>query len=108
MANLGYFQLKGNPGPWRLGIRAGKSTDMYSFESIGAQGWRSGDVKETGDSLFVSTLEGITLYPRLRGNPGYEASDLLDDSLDVRSAGSVLDRVKAMYVSPLAAGRHPC
>ncbi|KAK4048009.1 killer toxin resistant protein [Microbotryomycetes sp. JL201] len=97
MANLGYFQLKANPGPWRLSIRPGKSSEVYSFESIGAQGWASGDLRETGDSLFVLTLEGLTLYPRLKRNPGYEAVNLLDETEgSTANAAGVVKKFKNM------------
>lgn len=97
MANLGYFQLKGNPGPWRLGIRPGRSSEIYSFESIGATGLSSDDVRKTGDSIFVSTLEGLTLYPRLRRNPGKELDELLEDGeLRPRASGGWLDHLKAL------------
>ena len=97
MANLGYFQLKAGPGPFRLAIREGKSAETYSFESIGAEGWKSGDVSQTGDSLLVSTLEGLTLYPRLRRNPGFETVQLLDETevAPIRAAG-LFDRLKNM------------
>jgi UDP-glucose:glycoprotein glucosyltransferase len=29
MANLGYFQLKANPGAWVLKLRDGRSTEIY-------------------------------------------------------------------------------
>lgn len=31
MANLGYFQLKANPGAWFLQLRAGRSADIYDI-----------------------------------------------------------------------------
>lgn len=31
MANLGYFQLKANPGAWLLKLRHGRSADIYSI-----------------------------------------------------------------------------
>ncbi|GAA5860419.1 hypothetical protein JCM1840_000253 [Sporobolomyces johnsonii] len=99
MANLGYFQFKANPGPWRLTVRPGKSSDVFDMESIGANGWKSGDVSKTGDSLVVSTLEGLTLYPRFRRKPGHELTELLDESADVaakRESASLLDRLKSM------------
>lgn len=34
MANLGYFQLKTNPGAWRLQLRDGRSKDIYTINSI--------------------------------------------------------------------------
>lgn len=98
MANLGYFQLKANPGPWRLGIRSGRSSEIYSFESIGANGINSEELAKTGDSMFLSTLEGLTLYPRLRRNPGKELVELLDDSdSQTRSQVGLFGRIKSLY-----------
>jgi UDP-glucose:glycoprotein glucosyltransferase len=34
MANLGYFQLKANPGAWILKLRQGKSADIYDISSV--------------------------------------------------------------------------
>lgn len=31
MANLGYFQLKANPGAWILRLRQGRSADIYDI-----------------------------------------------------------------------------
>ncbi|KAA0189967.1 hypothetical protein HAZT_HAZT011758 [Hyalella azteca] len=31
MANLGYFQLKANPGAWHLDLREGRSKDLYGI-----------------------------------------------------------------------------
>lgn len=31
MANLGYFQLKANPGAWILRLRHGRSADIYDI-----------------------------------------------------------------------------
>lgn len=31
MANLGYFQLKANPGSWLLRLRQGRSADIYDI-----------------------------------------------------------------------------
>ena len=33
MANLGYFQLKANPGVWYLNLREGRSRDIYQISS---------------------------------------------------------------------------
>ncbi|KRY68048.1 UDP-glucose:glycoprotein glucosyltransferase 1 [Trichinella pseudospiralis] len=34
MANLGYFQLKANPGAWMLALREGKSAEIYEVKSV--------------------------------------------------------------------------
>lgn len=110
MANLGYFQFKVAPGTWRLGIREGKSSEVFSMESTGAHGWKSAALDRTGDSFVLSTLEGKTLYPRFRRKPGHELTELLDESaaasLRTRDAGSLVDRIKSMYVPSRAARVH--
>lgn len=99
MSNLGYFQLKANPGPWRLGIRNGKSSEVFKMESTGAEGWKSGEVAETGDTLVVTTLEGLTIYPRFRRRPGQEHTDLTDERAAVgkdSKPASLVDRVQTL------------
>lgn len=100
MANLGYFQLKANPGVWRLALRPGKSSEVYEIESIGADGWKSADLAKTGNSLIVSTLEGLTLYPRFYRRPGHEETELLDESSEIaarkHSASDFITRLKSM------------
>ncbi|BGP48159.1 killer toxin resistant protein [Rhodotorula kratochvilovae] len=100
MANLGYFQFKAGPGLWRLGVRPGRSSNVFAMESTGADGWKSGDVATTGDSFVVSTLEGLTLYPRFHRKPGHELTELLDDSATAaagkREARGVVDRIKSL------------
>lgn len=34
MANLGYFQLKANPGAWLLKLRNGRSAEIYSIARL--------------------------------------------------------------------------
>ncbi|BGP32069.1 killer toxin resistant protein [Rhodotorula toruloides] len=100
MANLGYLQFKASPGAWRLGIRSGRSSEVFDLESIGADGWKSGTVDKTGTTFVVSTLEGLTLYPRFTRKPGHETTELLDESADVvasaRTAAGIFERVKSM------------
>ncbi|SCV74361.1 BQ2448_6793 [Microbotryum intermedium] len=102
MANLGYFQFKASPGPWRLSIREGKSSQVYSIETTGVEGWNSRGVEETGDEILVTTFEGVTLFPKFKRNKGHETTQLLDDSnkgvMKKGAQESVVDRVKNMYV----------
>ena len=96
MANLGYFQLKGNPGMWDLSIRDGRSSDVFELESIGANGWNDID---TGTRLTVNTLEGATLYPRFRRKPGHQLTQLLEEDAPVAGKSvvdNVLGKVKSM------------
>lgn len=100
MANFGYFQLKANPGSFDLQIRAGKSSEVFEFESIGAEGWKSDVVSTTGTSLVILTLEGLTIYPRVTRKPGQELTQLLDDNAAARAAtkgnATVVDKLKSM------------
>lgn len=103
MANLGYVQFKAGPGAWQLAIRPGRSSEVFELESIGALGWKSGTINQTGTIFVVSTLEGLTLYPRFVRRPGHALTELLDESADaVASAGNaaagIFERVKSMCV----------
>ena len=102
MANLGYFQLKANPGLWSFSIREGKSSEVYAMESIGAQGWVSEGIEKTGNEIAVMTLEGVTMYPRLSRRAGQELTQLLDESQAVAKSeggvviGGLVDKFKTM------------
>ncbi|KAJ2334405.1 killer toxin resistant protein, partial [Coemansia sp. RSA 2671] len=39
MANLGYLQLKANPGVWKFSIRPGRSAEIYKLDDIGSGRW---------------------------------------------------------------------
>ncbi|GAA6027206.1 hypothetical protein JCM8097_002483 [Rhodosporidiobolus ruineniae] len=101
MANLGYFQFKANPGLWRLDIRSStRSAEVFELESVGADGWKSPSVARAGNTLAVTTLEGLTLYPRFVRKPGHELTELLDESAAAASSkkqsGGFVERLKNM------------
>ncbi|BGP16173.1 hypothetical protein JCM10213_001389 [Rhodosporidiobolus nylandii] len=102
MSNLGYFQFAPpSLGPWRLAVRPGRSSEVFEIESIGAQGWKSDGLAYTGDSLVVSTLEGLTLYPRFQRKIGHETTELLDETAAAvvasKSGGGLVERIKNMF-----------
>ncbi|KAK9765247.1 killer toxin resistant protein, variant 2 [Basidiobolus ranarum] len=76
MANLGYLQLKGNPGVWKLSLRDGRSNELYYLESSGSQGWHSGTVEEIGNEVILNNFEGVVIFPRVRKNVGMEEQEL--------------------------------
>ncbi|KAH8925341.1 glycosyltransferase family 24 protein [Atractiella rhizophila] len=78
MANLGYFQLKANPGMWSLAIREGRSSEIFDLESVGIGGLRSDPVDKVGNSLVLMTFEGSTIYPRFRRRKGMEKERLVE------------------------------
>lgn len=77
VANLGYFQFRTGPGAFRLEIRPGRGRDVYEIESVGNEGWNSGNVVETGPEVTLTSFEGHTIYPRLVRRPGMEDADVL-------------------------------
>lgn len=75
--NLGYLQFKAKPGVYGLEIREGRGRDIYEMESVGNEGWASPSVAETGDEITLTSLEGLTLFPRVKRRPGMEKADVL-------------------------------
>lgn len=84
MANLGYFQFKANPGFYNIHLKAGRSEEIFSFDSAGPSGWAPVPGDETNEIVLMS-FQGLTLFPRLSRKPGQEMADVLtpDDSLAV-------------------------
>ncbi|RHZ48667.1 hypothetical protein Glove_543g33 [Diversispora epigaea] len=82
MANLGYFQLKANPGVWTLSLREGKSTDIFDIQSVGNEGWLSRNISEIGNEIVLNGFEGLTIYPRMIRKSGKENDDVLKTEND--------------------------
>ncbi|KAK3954740.1 UDP-glucose:glycoprotein glucosyltransferase-domain-containing protein [Pseudoneurospora amorphoporcata] len=78
MANLGFFQFKANPGIYKINLKEGRSSDIFTLDSIGAQGWSPVPGDETTEVALLS-FQGATLYPRLTRKPGMERQDVLQD-----------------------------
>lgn len=81
MANLGYHQLKANPGVWEYSIREGRSAEVFELEDLGLpteSGKASGDVRE----IAVTSLEGVTIFPRFKRREGMEGIDLLSEDAE--------------------------
>ncbi|XP_028929420.1 UDP-glucose:glycoprotein glucosyltransferase 2 isoform X3 [Ornithorhynchus anatinus] len=76
MANLGYFQLKANPGAWTLRLRKGKSEDIYHI--IGHEG---ADSPSDSDDVIVvlSNFKSKILKVQVQKKPDKINEDLLSD-----------------------------
>ncbi|KAJ2896623.1 killer toxin resistant protein [Coemansia aciculifera] len=89
MANLGYLQLKANPGVWRFGIRPGRSADIYKLDHIGESRWDYRAAKQVGADredtrpVLVTSFNGVTVYPLVSKRPGKEKEDVLQDAASV-------------------------
>ncbi|KAI8670713.1 hypothetical protein NCS57_00544100 [Fusarium keratoplasticum] len=76
MANLGYFQFKANPGYYNIQLKEGRSADIFTIESVGAQGY-SAVPGDEGTEVALMDFKGTTLYPRLERKPGMGEADVL-------------------------------
>lgn len=74
MANLGYFQLKANPGAWLLRLRQGRSADI--FDIVSHEGTDtpadSEDIK-----VLISSFRSHVIKLKVSKKPGKQHMDLL-------------------------------
>lgn len=74
MANLGYFQLKANPGAWILRLRQGRSAELFDIVSHEGSDTpaNSSDIK-----VLLSSFRSHVLKLRVAKKPGKQHLDLL-------------------------------
>lgn len=79
MANLGYFQLKANPGAWNLKLRQGRSAEIY--EIVGSDNTDttpgSSDVQ-----ILISNFRSHIIKVKVAKKPGKQFEELLYDDSD--------------------------
>ncbi|KAG0000949.1 hypothetical protein BGZ65_003923, partial [Modicella reniformis] len=95
MANMGYFQLKANPGVWEMVLRPGRTLQVFSIESIGSEGWVTGGVKNDKRDVVIANFEGLVLYPRLVRNPGMERANIQDEV--IQEGSGIWDSIKSTF-----------
>ncbi|XP_067890497.1 UDP-glucose:glycoprotein glucosyltransferase 1 [Heterodontus francisci] len=76
MANLGYFQLKANPGVWLLQLRKGRSDDIYQI--LTHEGTDSPDDVD-GAVVVLSSFKSKILKVQVHKKPDKINKDLLSD-----------------------------
>ncbi|XP_068602278.1 UDP-glucose:glycoprotein glucosyltransferase 2 [Brachionichthys hirsutus] len=77
MANLGYFQLKANPGAWTLKLRKGRSEDIYQI--ISHDGTDS--PADSGDVIAVlNSFHSKIIKVRVQKKANQINEDLLSDN----------------------------
>lgn len=76
MANLGYFQLKANPGLWTLQLRQGRSSELYDVTSH-----ENTDSPQDSDDVLVmiNSFRSHVLKVKVSKKPGKQNEDLLSD-----------------------------
>ncbi|KAJ9061639.1 killer toxin resistant protein [Entomophthora muscae] len=87
MANLGYFQLKANPGVFHMGLREGRSAQLYDIRTIGLQGFTTSLKTDTHRELVLNGFGGAILFPRVSKKPGMEQHSLLGE--DARASKGI-------------------
>uniref|UniRef100_A0A8C3BVP9 UDP-glucose ceramide glucosyltransferase-like 1 n=1 Tax=Cairina moschata TaxID=8855 RepID=A0A8C3BVP9_CAIMO len=78
MANLGYFQLKANPGAWTLRLRKGKSEEIYQvFSHEGTD-----SVADLADVIVVlNNFRSKIIKVQVQKKPDKVNEDLLTDAI---------------------------
>lgn len=78
MANLGYFQLKANPGAWTLKLRHGKSAEIYDVTNVdGLNTIHSVDAGVV--SVVINSFRSHVLKVRVTKKPDKLNIDLLGE-----------------------------
>ncbi|KAJ1958716.1 killer toxin resistant protein, partial [Linderina pennispora] len=84
MANLGYLQLKANPGVWNFSIRDGRSSDIYRIADISEGRWNYVAAKraqtsnaESTKPILLTSFNGVTIFPVVTKRAGKENEKLL-------------------------------
>ncbi|XP_048846047.1 UDP-glucose:glycoprotein glucosyltransferase 1-like [Brienomyrus brachyistius] len=84
MANLGYFQLKANPGAWILKLRKGRSDDIYKIYSH-----EGTDSSPEADDLIVvlNSFKSKIIKVKVQKKPDKINEELLSDDTQDDEAG---------------------
>lgn len=82
MANLGYFQLKANPGAWLLRLRQGRSADIFDIVSHDGS---DTPANSTDIKVLISSFRSHVLKLKVAKKPDKMHMDLLSDGSDPNS-----------------------
>uniref|UniRef100_A0A671SW33 UDP-glucose:glycoprotein glucosyltransferase 2-like n=1 Tax=Sinocyclocheilus anshuiensis TaxID=1608454 RepID=A0A671SW33_9TELE len=79
MANLGYFQLKANPGAWILRLREGRSEDIYQIQAHDG----TDSPVDAGDVIVVlNSFHSKIIKVRVQKKPDKLNEDLLSEGTE--------------------------
>ncbi|KAJ6258935.1 glycoprotein glucosyltransferase [Drechslerella dactyloides] len=106
MQNLGYFQFKSNPGYWQIRLKPGRSSEVFSIQSLGMDGFSMADSAEDDvKEVTLMSLRGVTLFPRLKRNKGYMKADVLAPLPDEESPIEKGKKLADGFLSKLGFGK---
>ncbi|XP_071950419.1 UDP-glucose:glycoprotein glucosyltransferase 1-like [Antedon mediterranea] len=82
MANLGYFQLKANPGAWILSLREGRSSEIYEISNV--QGAESNQDEAI---VIMDSFKSKILKIKVSKKPDKMNEDILTEDNDENEGG---------------------
>ncbi|CAH2229909.1 jg24519 [Pararge aegeria aegeria] len=93
MANLGYFQLKANPGAWIMRLRPGRSDDIYEI-----LGHENTDTPAGSDDIQVlmSSFRSHVIKLRVSKKADKQHLDLLVEN-DEKNAGGIWNSIASSF-----------
>ncbi|XP_076033465.1 UDP-glucose-glycoprotein glucosyltransferase isoform X2 [Oratosquilla oratoria] len=99
MANLGYWQLKANPGAWLLRLRQGRSSEIYDVVSHEGTDTPKGseDVQ-----VVMSSFKSQVVKVRVAKKPGMQNVELLQEE---ENTGGLWNSITSTFSS--SAGEEP-
>ena len=93
MANLGYFQLKANPGAWTLKLRHGKSAEIYDITNVdGLNTIHS--INDGLVSVVINSFRSHVLKVRVTKKPDKLNVDLLGED---EQSGGIWDSITSTF-----------
>ncbi|KAK9346477.1 UDP-glucose:glycoprotein glucosyltransferase-domain-containing protein [Lipomyces starkeyi] len=93
MANLGYMQFKSEPGVWKLGLKSGRSQEIFHLDSAGAHGFTPSAGDLSNINVYVTKFTGVTIFPRVSRNPGQETASVYGD-YEMAQDNGIVNRVQ--------------
>ncbi|KAJ9453171.1 UDP-glucose:glycoprotein glucosyltransferase [Diplonema papillatum] len=109
MSNLGYFQLKAEPGAWRLSVQAGtRGADIFSIAGVSERSAAAADavklLPEAGVAqVVVDKFSGVAAKLSVQRKPGMEAADLLEETDEEKQEAKI--RAERKRIQRAAAGK---
>ncbi|XP_045529662.1 UDP-glucose:glycoprotein glucosyltransferase [Pieris brassicae] len=94
MANLGYFQLKANPGAWILRLRPGRSEEIY--EIVGHENTDT-PLGSPDIQVLMSSLRSHVIKLRVSKKPEKQHLDLLAEN-DEKNTGGIWNSIASSFV----------
>ncbi|KAL0895610.1 hypothetical protein ABMA27_011701 [Loxostege sticticalis] len=93
MANLGYFQLKANPGAWILRLRPGRSEEIYEIV-----GHENTDTPAGSDDIQVlmSSFRSHVIKLRVSKKPDKQHLELLVEN-DEKNSGGIWNSIASSF-----------